>query len=600
MSAVAPTQTQAALLTRQGTVTPAETGDQQIAVCCFSTGADVERYDWHTGETYIERLSMKPASVRLERLNAGASVLNAHGSYDLSQVVGHIVKGSARIEAGELRGDVFVDDAEVWPKVKSGSINALSVGYRVHEYTVTEATEQSKQIRLATDWSCYEVSLVPIPADPGALVESTRSLEGGKNHMDPTQTIIPETALVTAERAAVLTRGMPEGTAKAWVAAGISERQGRELALAAMATRAGDDGPQINAVVIQDQADTARNAVVSALLHRMSPNAWPIEGSPGAREFAGLSLRELERSWKRQGGRGWLESRGGGSHTTGDFAALTADALGKELRRRYMLTTPTWQGITQTRQASDFKQLSSVQLGDAPKLLETVEAAEIQHGTMSDAAEKYRLKRYSRVLALSYELIVNDDLGALQQVPSLFSMSARQTESDVVWAALTDNPEMSDGENLFHSSHSNTATPAAAISVASLGVATALLRSQKSLDNQHINPEPMYLIVSPAKETLARQFTRTLNPEQGSNVNPYDYLTPIVEPRLTGNVWYLATSADILPTLEVAHLMGMTSDGGPEIATAEDFDTRALKVRAEIAVGARAIDWRGITRNNGA
>ena len=67
----------------------------------------------------------------------------------------------------------------------------------------------------------------------------------------------------------------------------------------------------------------------------------------------------------------------------------------------------------------------------------------------------------------------------------------------------------------------------------------------------------------------------------------------IVEPRLSGNTWYLATSAEILPTLEVAHLVGGTADGGPEIATREDFDSRALKFRAEIAVGARAIDWRG-------
>ena len=392
----------------------------------------------------------------------------------------------------------------------------------------------------------------------------------------------------------------PETVARSWVSAKLTTDQARDMALDHVAREIGDDGARPNVVVIQDQADTARSAVVTSLLHRMNPAAWPIENSPGAREFVGLNLRELERSWKRQGGRGWLESRGGGSHVTGDFSALTADAMGKELRRRYLLAVPTWQGITATRQASDFKELSSVQLGDAPKLLETVEAAEITHGTMSDSVEKYRLKRYSRTISLSYELLVNDDLGALMQVPTLFSASARQTESDVVWAALTSNPEMQDGQNLFHSSHSNQSTPASKISVESLGKAAALLRSQKSLDDQYINPAPAFVIVSPQSETVARQFTRTLNPEQGSNVNPYDMLEPIVEPRLTGTVWYLATSADILPTLEVAHLMGMTSDGGPEIATAEDFDTRALKVRAEIAVGARAVDWRSITRNAGA
>ena len=577
-------------LTRQGVILPSESGDEQVATCVFSTGADVTRHDWMKGADYIERLSMEPSAIRLARLKSGASVLNTHGSYDLSSVVGHVVPETARVEAGQLRGDIFCDDAEVWPRLKSGSIKALSCGYRVHKWKITAASGTQKEVRLAVDWEPYEISLVPIGADPKAAVQSTRSLDptpvGGNRIMDPTQQTILPAALVTADRAA------------AWVAAGITEAQGRDMALSAMIARDGGD-TRPNVLVIQDQADTARSAVVSALLHRMNPTAWPIENPAGARELGGLSLRELERSWQRQGGRGWLESRGGGSHVTGDFASLTADALGKELRRRYLLAVPTWQGITMPRQASDFKQLSSVQLGDAPKLFETVEHGEITHGTMSDASEKYRVKRYSRVLSLTYELIINDDLGALMQVPTLFSMSARQTESDVVWAALTDNPDMQDGNTLFHADHGNIATPAAAIDVTSLGVAAELLRRQKSLDEQYINPDPMFVIVSPKNETKARQFTRTISAEQGSNANPFDSLDVIVEPRLSGNTWYLATSAEILPTLEVAHLVGGTADGGPEIATREDFASRALKFRAEIAVGARAIDWRGITRNAG-
>ena len=599
--------------TRQdGAITPDESGDAQLCECILGAGTDVERFDWRSDAPFIERLSMNPAAIRLGRLQAGASVLDSHNTYGpvARSVIGHIVAGTVKVSAGRLLATVMVTDRAVWEKTKLGSIRAMSLGYKIHAFTSTAATPESKEIRLATDWEPYEVSFVPMGADPNAAVQTTRSLDtGGNRQMDGQQTITEDT-LVTAERAAVLTKGMPEGTAKAWLEAGITERQGRTVWMSAMQTRDAGGAPQGPNIIpdlyqsgptgIHDQADRARGPVVAALLHRMNPIAWPIENSAGARELVGLSLRELERSWKRQGGRGWLESRSGGSHVTGDFASLTADALGKELRRRYLLAVPTWQGITMPRQASDFKQLSSVQLGDAPKLLETIEHAEITHGTMSDASEKYRVKRYSRVLSLTYELIINDDLGALMQVPTLFSMSARQTESDVVWAALTDNPDMQDGNALFHADHNNIATPAAAIDVASLGKAAALLRSQKSLDDQYINPEPAFVIVSPANETKARQFTRTINAEQGSNVNPFDNLEVIVEPRLTGTVWYLATSAEILPTLEVAHLMGGTADMGPEIATMEDFDSRALKFRAEIAVGARAIDWRGITRNNGA
>src|SRR5262245_20183432 len=66
----------------------------------FSTGAAVQRYDWRTDQLYLETLSMKPADVRLDRLNAGAPFLNTHSGYSLDDILGVVVDGSAHVRSG--------------------------------------------------------------------------------------------------------------------------------------------------------------------------------------------------------------------------------------------------------------------------------------------------------------------------------------------------------------------------------------------------------------------------------------------------------------------------------------------------------------------
>jgi hypothetical protein len=60
----------------------------------WSTGADVTRADPWSSKRYVERLSMDPAHIRAERLNAGAPLLDTHRSHGAANVVGNVVPGS--------------------------------------------------------------------------------------------------------------------------------------------------------------------------------------------------------------------------------------------------------------------------------------------------------------------------------------------------------------------------------------------------------------------------------------------------------------------------------------------------------------------------
>jgi hypothetical protein len=147
----------------------------------FYAGAALETCDWATYERCQITLSLKPSAVRLDRLNNGAPFLNAHNSYDLDDVIGVIEPGSAQIAKG--RGVATVrfskrDDVEpIWQDVQDGIIRNVSVGARIYKYEQTEATDSTPMTRLATDWEPFEISAVPIGADPGAQIKATDNLQ---------------------------------------------------------------------------------------------------------------------------------------------------------------------------------------------------------------------------------------------------------------------------------------------------------------------------------------------------------------------------------------------------------------------------------------
>lgn len=155
----------------------------RTAELIFSTGAPVERYDWRSGTRYVETLSMKPMHVLLDRLNAGASLLDAHAAYSVNNILGSVVRGSARVEKGEALAVIkfsLRDDADVILRdLEIGVAPPISTAYRVHRFEETK-TPDGGVTRHATQWEPFEVSMVPIPADPSARVRGATA-ESGPN-----------------------------------------------------------------------------------------------------------------------------------------------------------------------------------------------------------------------------------------------------------------------------------------------------------------------------------------------------------------------------------------------------------------------------------
>jgi hypothetical protein len=623
----------------------------------WSTGAGVIRRDWFTGERYLERLSLNPKHVRLDRLNGGAPLLNSHGSYSLEDQIGIVEDGSASVDGKRGTAAVrFSSRASVdpiWHDVATGIIRNVSVGYAVHTYVETAGDDTGRiPTRTAVDWEPYEISLVPMPADAGAQTRATaatvscRIVTRAKDTAMPDPTIDPNTfdpnlfdrtpppappadppAPTDVELAATHERERVQGIMAACrigriptadqddlIARGVPLVEAQSRVFEIMRTRANESGgPQINVRITGDDPSVAvRAGIEDAILHRINPVAFPL--SDAGRPYRGLALIDIAKSYLhaqniRTASLSRLEiaatalglSTRVGYHTTSDFAVLLENVLNKNLRTAFNEQPQTYSVISRQITAADFKPISMVQFGGAPSLAVVNEHGEYTRGTIGTAKETFAIKKYGRVFAITREAIVNDDVSAFARVPQAFGRSARQLESDLVWAEITKNANMADGQPLFSAAHKNLGNPGMVLSIDSLSRARTAIRLQTDLDNlTRLGLTPKYLIVPPSQETLAQQLVGVVAPAIASNVNPFSGVLQVVsEPRLEDNnpkTWYLACDPTQVDMILYAYLEGQT---GPVIEQRVGFDIDGLEVKCRHEFGAKAVDWRGMFKDPG-
>jgi hypothetical protein len=629
----------------------------------FSTGAAVERMDYWTGKRYIEKLSMKPEHVRLDRMNSGAPLLDAHSAWSIGDVFGTIEPDSARIEKGKGLATVRFSKRDavepVWQDVRDGIIRSVSVGYMVHKFEETTPKDGGIPTRLATDWEPYEVSLVPMPADTGARVRGEERRDtnpcvlitrAGDTPMEaerqPSEFVVESNPLnpeapaperraaaaeqvpndrdlgATAERdriqgilMGVRNARLPMSVADKLIVDGTPLVRAQSHILEEMGRREKiDQGPKDGPADVRINGDDplvhVRSGIENAILHRVAPHFFKLDDQ--GRQYRGMTMLDVAGTFLRAAGvrttgmnrlevAGLALQRRGGYHTTSDFSTLLEGVVTKTLRRAYEEAPQTFKAIAQQTTLPNFLPVKRVTIGDAPALLEVKEHGEFTRGTIGEGRETFQLATYGRVFAITRQAIVNDDTDSFSRVPMLFGRSARTLESDLVWAEITENATMEDGNALFSAAHGNIDATGAVISVESLGAARAALRTQTGVDGQRLNISARYLIVPAALETVADQFVTAVQSQQAGQVNPFaGRLTVIAEPRLDADspiAWYLAADPSQIAGLEYAYLEG---ESGPSIETRMGFDIDGMETKARLDFAAKAVDYRGFYKNVGA
>ena len=585
------------MMTRQFSLAPGTLNKEAGTVeAVLSTGAPVAR------QGYTERLAVTPDAVEIGR---HVPILDAHRQGSIRDVLGRV--DAIRFEPGRVVGTLRISNPAALAAVERGDVTGVSMGYRVGTWAESQAS--GTRTKTATRWALSEVSLVPLPADPGAFLRSSTVSETVEStevsSEGATATALTRAAINQNIRQLAKSNGLPFAWADGLIDREATVEAAREAALDAVRARGAAPGIRTAQTDPIGGGESDIKARSKALAHRMNPSA--VKLSDKARRFQHYTIREhaadlLQRSGVSTAGLPADQIITRALHTISDFPGLLASAGARTLAAPYQAALSPIRTLFRDSTANDFRAKTRLALSELPALLKVNEAGELKYGTRGESAESYRLETYGRLFTISRQALVNDDLNAFGDFNRDAAAAAAETENALRASFLTQaggaGPTMGDGNPLFHAKHGNIGA-AAALSVDSLSAARQALRSQKSLDGKTpIGVTAAFLVVGPALETVAEQFLANLAAPTPSGVNPFaGRLTLLVEPRLTGKGWYLFADPASRAVFEQSHLAAAP---GPQMASWEGREVLGVTYRVYLDFGCGAIDWRGAVFNPGA
>lgn len=525
--------------------------------CTIATTGPVSRYG------VMEVLDCSAAGVDLSR--APLPLLVAHDTSTLSIGLVENLRPLGDRVVGEVRFAASPEAQQVRADVVAGFHPSLSVGYVL--------LDQGTPIEggLSYRWQPHEVSIVPVPADPAAgfFRSATQS-----NTMTTTTTTVASNEEINQ---LCKRHGIPE-LATRLLASGADMAQAHRAVLDELAARDYAAGGHLN-VRREVRADAeGRALIVETLVARMGGR--PSGDVIRAADMAGLATLALEMAGHRVGtgeSRDRIIQRA--LMGTSDFPSLLGAAVGRVLHATYDQLPAPLKAVARLANLPDFREKSVVRLSDAPSLEKVNEHGEFKHGAIADTANAWRLLTYGRIIGLTRQAMVNDDLEGFATMVQKFGQAAARREAEELVAVLL-NPSQIDGGDLFDVGRSTLITKK--LTLSGLGEAVKALRAQKDLDGGLILQEPGAIVVPSALEMTARQLVASFVATKAGDVQPYT-LGVVVEPRLdaaSASGWYLVASNQ--NALEYGYLDG---DEGVQITQREGFEVDGLEIKARLDFG---------------
>jgi phage head maturation protease len=648
-------------------ITPASVNLENRTVdIVWFTGVDVPRFSFFEGEY---TLSFDPEGVDLSLLNNGAPILDDHNLADgLSAQKGVVRKAwkDGDLYKATIQFSRRPEVDGIWQDVQDGILQKFSMGTQILEAKDTRDKDGQLQMRKAKSWRPFELSLTSVPADFGT---TTLRREVGAKQVPPEPETAPPAEATPAPAttneglSAQEEISMPESQTPAAEAlvtppavnqeelrragqsaerlristirqrcqiAGLSREfedsliaddtaDGEKLSARIFEAMAGNSERQPEtrghnaATVSVDHRDKLKQGLSAAILYRADPGKIEKFGykREDAREYASLSLLEMAKeSLQAQGtdlrGKSKSEIASLALQTTSDFPNITANVASKSLMQGYEEVARTFTLFARRGTLPDFKLTSRVNLGEAPSLPKVNEAGEFKYVTLTEGGQTYRLYTYGEIVAISRQALINDNLGALTQIPAQMGAAAARTESDIVWGIITSNPTMSDGNALFSSAHGNLAASGTALGLPGLNIGRTSMARQTGRDGKtKIQVRPSFLLLPVTLESAAEQiiFGQT-TPAVVGNVTPQYLrnLQPIAEPRLDDSsltAYYLAAAAGVggVEAIEYSYLEG---NEGVYMEQRVGFNIDGVEHKVRMDFGASALDWRGLYKDPGA
>lgn len=278
---------------------------------------------------------------------------------------------------------------------------------------------------------------------------------------------------------------------------------------------------------------------------------------------------------------------------THSISNVLAATYGKFLLQGYTAVESVWDRIASIRSVSDYKTVTGVRLNGGFNFEDVAPSGELKSADASDETRTIRAKLTGRMSSITMVDIVNDDLGALTQVPSRLGRGAATKLNQDFWTEFAAN------NATFY--RAETAAAGNALQISSLRTATSSYRKLTDPDGNPLGIMPSILLVPPeleipAAELMSGSLLITGENSTRTNVNVLAGRYQVVSSAYltSATTWWLVANPAELPAMEVAFLNGQRL---PTVQQADaDFNMLGIQVRGHFSYGVAKAEGRAAYR----
>ena len=308
--------------------------------------------------------------------------------------------------------------------------------------------------------------------------------------------------------------------------------------------------------------------------------------------------------------------------TTSDFPYLFGDVLDRQVLASYKAVDPEWKKFVRMGTVPRiYPQVGGYRFaltGGDQYLAEVAEKGEYLASERDETRYPVSVKKYGRQFDISWESMINDDLGALNDTPERFAKAAVRTEHRLVSGTYV--ADLVAAANLYAAANGNSG--ALPLTIANLENTCEAMAAFLDANGEPIMNRAALLVVGPGLEFTARQIltaatkmwtnvvaasvaypTANVISQYGLQlvIDPY---IPIYAPNAVLS-WFLFADPRDIAAMECDYLTGherpeicmKASDkvnigGGPIGPMEGDFATDNVFYRVREVFGCNRLDWR--------
>ena len=334
-----------------------------------------------------------------------------------------------------------------------------------------------------------------------------------------------------------------------------------------------------------EQADKVRASIQQLLIEAAVAN-----GMERVYSIDSGNLREvLEYAFRRPQVQAW---------STASISDILSNVANKLLAEAFTSVEQAWRSIAAVRPLKDFKATTVVRLTDSLEYQAVPYAThQIPEGSIGEETYQIQAGTYGKLLTLRRQDIINDDLGALNDIQRLLGRGAGLALNRVFWGTFNNN------STFFTEARKNLVT-GAALGLNSLATVVKAFREMTGANNEPLGIQPRIMLVPPALEVTAKQIFASTEIRDPTNKTPTanvfrGMFEPVVSAYLSATIdatngsdttWYLVASPQDLPVMLVGFLNGRDQ---PTVESAEaDFEYLGVRFRGYFDFGVALAEYR--------